>query len=323
MIFDGHCDIFTDVLRRRLCGETQVLARHHLPKLRAGGIRGGCFVLWVDPPFTDDPAARMAQLLSAVAAEMAECNEAALVTSAAEIEGVAAAERFPILLGIEGLSAIGEDVDAIDRLHAFGARHTMLTWNEANALATGAKADPSRGLTELGRQALARLEDLHMLVDVSHLNDRSFWDVLAAVHGPIVASHSNARALAEHPRDLTDDQLRAIAETGGLVGLNANKNLVSPDPAQQTVDQFVRHAVHIAELVGVRHLAFGFDFNEYLADDATTSYNDGGNPNVPGLEDASRTPVYVEALRRAGFSERELAQISWQNWLRVIGEVVG
>ena len=300
-----------------------MLARHHLPKLRAGGIRGGCFVLWVDPPFTDDPAARMAQLLSAVAAEMAECNEAALVTSAAEIEGVAATERFPILLGVEGLSAIGEDVDAIDRLHAFGARHAMLTWNEANALATGAKADPSRGLTELGRRALARLEDLHMLVDVSHLNDRSFWDVLATVHGPIVASHSNARALAEHPRDLTDDQLRAIAETGGLVGLNANKNLVSPDPAQQTVDQFVRHAVHIAELIGVRHLAFGFDFNEYLADDATTSYNDGGNPNVPGLEDARHTPAFIEALRRAGFSERELAQISWQNWLRVIGEVVG
>lgn len=209
MIFDGHCDIFTDVLRRRLCGETQVLAHSHLPKLRAGGIRGGCFVLWVDPPFTDDPAARMAQLLSAVAAEMAECSEAALVTSATEIESVAATERFPILLGVEGLSAIGEDVDAINRLYAFGARHAMLTWNEANALATGAKADPSRGLTELGRRALARLEDLHMLVDVSHLNDRSFWDVLATVHGPIVASHSNARALAEHPRDLTDDQLRA------------------------------------------------------------------------------------------------------------------
>lgn len=119
MIFDGHCDIFTDVLRRRLCGETQVLARHHLPKLRAGGICGGCFVLWVDPPFTDDPAARMAQLLSAVAAEMAECNEAALVTRATEIESVAATERFPILLGVEGLSAIGENVDAIDRLHAF------------------------------------------------------------------------------------------------------------------------------------------------------------------------------------------------------------
>lgn len=323
MIFDGHCDIFTDVLRRRLCGETQVLAHSHLPKLRAGGIRGGCFVLWVDPPFTDDPAARMAQLLSAVAAEMAECNEAALVTSATEIESVAATERFPILLGVEGLSAIGENVDAIDRLHAFGARHAMLTWNEANALATGAKADPSRGLTELGRRALARLEDLHMLVDVSHLNDRSFWDVLAAVHGPIVASHSNARALAEHPRDLTDNQLRAIAETGGLVGLNANKNLVSPNPAQQTVDQFVRHAVHIAELIGVRHLAFGFDFNEYLADDATTSYNDGGNPNVPGLEDARHTPAFIEALRCAGFSDDELSQISWQNWLRVIGEVVG
>lgn len=323
MIFDGHCDIFTDVLRRRLCGETQVLARRHLPLLRAGGISGGCLVLWVDPPFTANPAERMTALLSAVAAELSECSAAVLVKSAAEIEQALRNAQFPILLGVEGLSAIGEDVDGIDRLYDFGARHAMLTWNEANALATGAKADPSRGLTELGRRALARLENLHMLVDVSHLNDRSFWDVLAAVHGPIVASHSNARALAEHPRDLTDDQLRAIAETGGLVGLNANKNLVSPDPAQQTVDHFVRHAVHIAELIGVRHLAFGFDFNEYLADDATTSYNDGGNPNVPGLEDASRTPVYVEALRCAGFSERELAQISWQNWLRVIGEVVG
>ena len=245
------------------------------------------------------------------------------MTSAAEIEGVAAAERFPILLGIEGLSAIGEDVDAIDRLHAFGARHAMLTWNEANALATGAKADPSRGLTELGRRALARLENLHMLVDVSHLNDRSFWDVLATVHGPIVASHSNARALAEHPRDLTDDQLRAIAETGGLVGLNANKNFVSPDPAQQTVDHFVRHAVHIAELVGVRHLAFGFDFNEYLADDATNQLQQRWQSEC--ARPRGREPH--AGLRRSAAPRRiqrkELAQISWQNWLRVIGEVVG
>ena len=323
MIFDGHCDIFTDVLRRRLCGETQVLARRHLPLLRAGGISGGCLVLWVDPPFTANPAERMTALLSAVAAELSECSAAVLVKSAAEIEQALRNAQFPILLGVEGLSAIGEDVGGIDRLYDFGVRHAMLTWNEANALATGAKGDPSRGLTAAGRRVLARIETRGMLVDVSHLNDRSFWDVLGAVHGPVVASHSNARALAPHPRNLTDEQLRAIAATGGLVGLNANKNLVSPEPALQTLDHFARHAVHIAETIGTDYLALGFDFNEYLADDATQSYNDGGNPNVPGLADASHTPAFIAKLQSAGFSAQELAQITGQNWLRLIGEVVG
>lgn len=323
MIFDGHSDLFTDVLRRRQEGERQVLARHHLPKLRAGGIDGGCFVLWVDPPFTDDPASRMTQLLQAVREEMDACDEAVLVKNAAEIEENARAGRFPILLGVEGLSAIGEDIDGIDRLHAFGARHAMLTWNETNALASGAKGDPESGLSALGRRAVRRLEARHMLIDVSHLNDRFFWDVMDAVHGPVIASHSNARALAPHPRNLTDEQLRAIAASGGLVGLNANKNLVSPDARAQHLDYFLRHAVHIAETIGTDHLALGFDFNEYLAEDATQSYNDGANPNVPGLEDASRTPAFIAKLQSAGFSAQELADITWQNWLRVIGEVVG
>ena len=323
MIFDGHCDIFTDVLRRRLQGERQVLSRRHLPKLRQGGICGGCFVLWVDPPFTDAPQSRMTQLVKAMREDMAECQEAVLAHGASEIDAAVKAGRFPILLGIEGLSSIGEDVDAINRFYDLGARHAMLTWNEGNALAGGAKAMPTQGLTETGRRVLARMEQLHMLVDVSHLNDRSFWQVMDVVHGPVVASHSNARALAQVPRNLSDAQMRVIAESGGVVGLNANKNLVSPEAEQQHLQYFAAHAAYIAERIGVEHLAFGFDFNEYLSDEATKSYNDGGNPNVPGLEDCSKTAAYLAALREVGFSESELAQIAWQNWLRVIENVLG
>ncbi|MEE0434314.1 MAG: membrane dipeptidase [Peptococcaceae bacterium] len=323
MIFDGHCDIFTDVLRRRLAGEENVLQRRHLPLLRAGGISGGCFVLWVDPPYTDAPAERLTQLMQAVEAEMAVCTEAVLVHHSAEMRQAQAEGRFPILLGVEGLAAIGEDISDIERLYAFGVRHAMLTWNEENALATGAKGNPARGLTDAGRRAVRCMEKLQMLVDVSHLNEASFWDVLRVAQAPVIASHSNAYALAAVPRNLTDEQLRAIAKTGGLVGLNANKNLVSPDPAKQHLRHFAAHAAHIAETIGVEHLAFGFDFNEYLTVDATKSYNDGGNPNVPGLEDASHTPAYLVVLREVGFSQKELQQMAEENWLRLIETVIG
>ena len=322
-IFDGHSDIFTDVLRRRLAGEKDVLARVHLPRLRAGGIEGGCLVLWVDPPHTNAPLPRFRALCQAVREELAACGEAVLVHNCGEIAAARAQGRFYILLGTEGLDAIGEDDGQIDALYDFGVRHAMLTWNNDNALAGGAKGDPSRGLTAAGRRVLARLEAWHMLVDVSHLGDASFWDVLGAVHGPLIASHSNARSVNAVPRNLDDDQLRAVAATGGLVGLNAFKGFVAADAAQQTLDTFVRHAVHIAETIGTAHLALGFDFNDYLHRDAMASYNDAANPNVPGLEDASRAQAFITRLRTAGFSEAECEAIAWRNWHRLIETVLG
>lgn len=323
MIFDGHSDIFTDVLRRRLRGETQVLSQHHLPLLRQGGIEGSCLVLWVDPPYTRNPSARLAQLLQAVRDEMETCTEAVIVHNLEEMLTAQKEGRFAILLGMEGLSAIGEDVDAIDMLYHFGVRHAMLTWNEQNALATGVRGEPSRGLTKVGCRVLQRMMSKGMIVDVSHLNDASFWDVMSHAHGPVIASHSNARALVNVPRNLNDDQLRAIASSGGLVGLNGFKNFVAVQPQDQDLDHFAAHAVHIAETIGVAHLALGFDFNEYLSDEAMSSYNDADNPNIKGLSDCSHVPAFLETLRKVGFSENELRQIAWENWRRILAQVVG
>lgn len=323
MIFDGHSDIFTDVTIKRLLGETQVIKNHHLARLRKGGVEGGCFVIWIDPPYDKEPSKRLEQILKATKDEMMECEEAVLVHNTAEIEGARKAGKFFILLGIEGLSGIGEDVDRIHTLYDFGARHAMLTWNEQNALATGVQGDPNRGLTELGKQAVRIIQEKRMIMDVSHLNERSFWDVMDVAQGPILASHSNAKALAPATRNLTDEQLLAIRDSKGLVGLNSFNLFVSQDLKEQNVDNLVKHASYIADKIGVEHLGFGFDFFEFLSTDSMKSYSDQETSFTVGLEDCSKVPELLVKMKAAGFTDKELEMVSGENWINLIQKVIG
>lgn len=323
MVFDGHSDIFTDVTVRRLQGETQVLKNHHLPRLRKGNIEGSCFVLWIDPPHDAHPAKRLGELMRCIKDEMAECEEAVLVKKYREIEDAKKAGKFYILPGMEGLSGIGTDLDKIDELYDFGVRHAMLTWNEQNELATGAKADPSRGLTPLGRRAVRRIHDKHMIMDVSHTNERTFWDIAKVGGGPIMASHSNVWALKNHTRNLTDCQLLEIRDTNGIVGLNSFNELVSENVEEQTVEGLIRHADYIANKIGVEHLALGFDFCEFLGDEAAGAFSDQENTFTKGLEDCSHVPFMLEKMREAGFSDKEMDMICTGNWHQLIQRVVG
>jgi membrane dipeptidase len=186
----------------------------------------------------------------------------------------------------------------------------MLTWNEENLLATGAGGDPDKGLTDLGQKAVRRMWDLGMLVDVSHLNDGGFWDVIRLADGPVIASHSNCRALCDVRRNLTDDQLRAIRDTGGVVGLNVYHAFVHADPARQTAETLARHAVHMAEVMGVEHVACGFDFCEFFGP---------GNEGAQGLESCAHIPTLFDQLERFGMSKREREMIARENFLRVLG----
>ncbi len=323
MIFDGHSDIFTDVTIKRLLGETQVIQNHHLSRLRKGGVEGGCFVIWIDPPYDKEPAKRLEQILKATKDEMAECEVAVLVHNMAEIEAAQKAGKFFILLGIEGLSGIGEDLSQIHRLYEFGARHAMLTWNEQNALATGVQGDPERGVTALGEKALHLLQEKQMIVDVSHLNEKSFWDVMNITEGPIIASHSNAKALAPAARNLSDAQLLGIRDTKGLVGLNSFNLFVSQELKEQNVDNLVKHASYIADKIGVEHLGFGFDFFEFLSTNSMKSYSDQDTSFTVGLEDSSKIPDLLIKMKAAGFTDKELALISYGNWFGLIRKVLG
>ena len=323
MIFDGHSDIFSDVRYKREAGETQVLKNRHLERLQKGGIGGGCFVIWVDTFNGEDPKTELDAIVKNMKDEMAETEEFVLVHNTAEIEAAKKAGKISVLLGLEGLAGIGEDIDRIHELYDIGCRHAMLTWNEENALATGVKGTPDRGVTELGKKAIRLIQDKKMILDVSHLNEKSFWDVMDATTAPILASHSNARALANAARNLTDAQLLAIRDTKGLVGLNAFGDFISEVQAEQDVDGLVKHASYIADKIGVEHLGFGFDFFEFLNADFMESYSDQEDSRLKGMEDCSKVPVMIEKMRKAGFTEKDLEMISHKNWMNLIGNIMG
>lgn len=317
--FDAHSDILSDVTARRLLGETEVLERCHLPRLKKGNVEGSIFVIWADPP-DGNYTARTRQIMDCARAELAACGEVRVVCTCGEMMRAKRDGKFYIFLGIEGLAAIGEDLSKIDEYYEFGCRHAMLTWNEKNVLGTGARAGSGSGLTDLGRAAVRKIQQKHMLLDVSHLNERSFWDLVSVASAPIVASHSNASALCDVPRNLSDEQLRAIRDLNGVVGLNAYHNFIDPDPAKQTVEQLARHAAHMIDVMGSDHVGCGFDFPDWY---------DGGvpaaatTPGIPGLADCTEIGNLFACFTKMGMTREEQEKIAFRNFHRALRETVG
>ncbi len=323
--FDAHSDLLYDVTRRRLAGEERILETHHLDRLRSGGVEGLVLALWYgdsqgltfwrDVPGADREDVRLAAMLDHARAELARCSQIQLVRTVREAEAAREAGKLYAFLGIEGMAAFGTDAGALDRCYESGVRLGMLTWNEENALAAGAGGDPEKKLTAPGRAVVRRMRELHMLVDVSHLNDGGFWDVMDLAGGPVIASHSNCRALCDVRRNLTDGQLRAIRDTGGVVGLNVYHGFVHAEAEKQTAEMLARHAAHMAEVMGVEHVGCGFDFCEFMG----PPDNDG----AAGLEDASRIGNLFYWLEKLGMSREERELIARGNFLRVFRQVLG
>ena len=323
MIFDGHSDIWTDVTQRTLKGENNILKKYHLDKLRKGQIEGSIFVIWIDPPYTKDPYARSLQFVDSIKKELEYCKDTVMIVRSYEDIAKALAEnKFYILIGLEGLSSIGENLDMIDFFYDFGARHASLTWNEENALATGAQGNADRGLTELGKKAVKKINQKNMLMDVSHLNDKSFWDVVNVTDKPIIASHSNCRALCDVPRNLSDDQLKKIAETGGLVGINSFNEFVHKDKEKQTIEMLAQHVVHMAEVIGTDHIGIGMDYCDFLDGSAMSSFSSQETSYTLGLEDASKTYNIITELEKVGFSKEEIEKIAYKNFHSMIKEII-
>lgn len=161
------------------------------------------------------------------------------------------------LLAVEGGALLGEDLSRIDTLAACGVRYITLTWNNENAIGNGCLSPCSKGLTVFGKQAVHRMEQAGVTVDVSHLNEAGFWDVASMAQKPFIATHSNAAAVCPHPRNLTDRQFTAVVECGGLVGIN----LYSDFLGAPTFEAVERHLYHFWERGGENTVAFGADFD--------------------------------------------------------------
>ncbi|MCD7993159.1 MAG: membrane dipeptidase [Clostridia bacterium] len=321
MIFDGHGDIWTDVTCRRIeHQESDVFRRRHLKKFREGNVTGGIFVIWIDPPHDKDPVKRSAQIVESIRAEQREASDILQpVTCFRDFETGKAAGKINVVTGMEGLSQIGEDINRIDYFYEeVGVRHAMLTWNEQNALAAGWPQDKEQGLTKAGVKAVKRIRELGMVMDVSHLNDKGFWDVMRLAGGPVIASHSNARSICPAMRNLSDDMLKEIGRTDGLVGMNSLREFIDGKYENQNVERLADHVEYIADLIGIRHLGLGYDFDDYLGREALGSFSSNlDSPSGRGVSNEAEAGNLLRVLKERGYTDDELSAVAYGNFFRV------
>jgi len=308
VVIDAHSDILCDVRVRRRAGETAVLSRRHLARLRAGGVDAVVFAVYLTP-YQPESALREAFLMVDDLREevAASADELLLIQAAEDLEPTRMKGRLGALLSLEGAEPLGMDVAILRLLHALGLRALGLTWNRRTMVADGIGEADGGGLTRFGRTVVRECERLGILIDVSHLSERGFWDVVGMANGPIIASHSNARALCDHRRNLTDEQLRAIAACGGVVGLNACADFVAA--TEPNLDRLLDHAEHMASVMGHEHVGLGLDLLEYLP-----GYE---RARLPELDDAAAMPDITARLLARNISVPAIEALLGGNWLRL------
>jgi membrane dipeptidase len=329
VVVDAHHDIAGDVVRRRKLGQRGVLSGHWGKNLRAGGVNVQLLPLFVEDTFLPELGLRkLVEAAEAVLSDLEEDNNVMrLATSALEIEGALADGVIAGVLALEGCDGLSGDPAMLRAFYRLGVRMVAFTWNRRNEFADGIYgATSASGLTDAGKTALGEMRDHKVICDISHLAEPGFWDVARLSQGPFVASHSNARAVCDHPRNLSDEQLRAIAESGGVVGLNFYGDFVhESDP---TLDRLVDHLSHIADSVGIQHVGLGPDFLEdSLRDLGKEAIESAGyDPALAdrwteGCDRSEQLPAFTARLLARGFSEDEIEMVLGSNFMRVFREV--
>jgi membrane dipeptidase len=316
-IIDIHADLPADVIKFRDLGEHSVIERRHLPKLRKGGVTALVAPIWVESRFKPRGAVKRGlRIVDALFEDIGESDSFAHVKDAAGLVAAESKGKVAIVLGCEGGEFIGGDVGILRDYWRLGLRVFGFTWNERNALADGMyHRDDDRGLTKLGRQVVEELDNLRILIDLAHIAPRSFWDVIEVAKRPVMVSHG-ATSAHKALRNSTDDQLRAVAQSGGVFGIFAVN-------AGDTHDlrAYVDHVMHAVRVAGIEHVALGPDFCDYLRDELKVG--GGDHPAMEGLEDTTKLGAVTEELLKRGLSEDEIRMVARENFLRVLKKVVG
>lgn len=326
---DMHCDTIPYIRAAAKKGfQTCLRSRKghiDLVRLKEAGYRMQTFGMYVNLERDGDPTEACLELIDLFYREM-EANKDLIipVTTAREVEENWKNGKMSALLSIEEGAVCKGNLSLLRDFYRLGVRMMTLTWNYENELAFPnkvrgkdagplGKSDGMHGLKESGFAFLSEMERIGMLIDVSHLSDAGFYDVLNHTSRPFLASHSNARAVCGHVRNLTDDMIRALAERGGVTGINLCAEFTqepagAKEKAFGTIDGLIRHVRHIYDVGGIGCIGLGTDF-------------DGIGSEIE-LSDCSKMPLFVQALKKAGFHESEIDAICWKNVMRVMRDVL-
>jgi membrane dipeptidase len=324
LVFDGHNDaleaLYVPAKMGRSLLEEGAAGHLDLPRALRGGFGGGLFAIFVPGPGTgvalDPEYARSVTEQGMAALLELEGNAGGrlrVVRDGAALRAAWAAGAIAAVMHIEGAEAVDPELTRLEPYYRMGLRSLGLVWSRPNAFGTGVNFEPGSspdqgpGLTPAGLALVRACNRLGILVDLSHLNEKGFWDVARESSAPLVATHSCVYSLSPSPRNLTDRQLDAIAASGGIVGVNFAVSFLradNEDDPETPLAEMVRHFRYIADRVGVDHVGFGSDF-----DGCTISRE---------LGDAGGLPRLLDALAQGGFGPEDLLKIAHGNWLRVL-----
>lgn len=350
---DSHIDTVQRVLvMGEDLGKRWDVGHVDIPRLHEGGMHAPFFALWAPVYFPGAEAVRRTlDLRDAMQSVLdAHDDQIELATTATDIQRIVKAQKIAAFLTIEGGHQIDDDLRVLRMYYQLGMRSMTLTHSRNNNWADSSTDTPAHnGLTDFGKDVVREMNRLGMVVDVSHVSDKTFYDTLAVTTKPVIVSHSSMRAISDIPRNVTDEMLRALATNGGVIGINFGEGFVNAkdqdalraaihietnapslsgealdDYAAQdvrklfgkrvkvaaTVDDVADHIDHAVRIAGIDHVGIGSDFDGI-----------SGPPN--GLDDVSKMPALIAVLLERGYTEGELKKILGENHLRVIREVTG
>lgn len=332
-VFDGHNDFlfrlqtadYDNVVEAFCEGGRE--GHIDLPKAKKGGLAGGLCAIYVPSPSQEqdadgnylapdqksalDTSLSMAAILFKIEAQSK--GGLTICRSAADIRDAMHKGSFASVLHIEGVEAFDHDLDELYVLHQAGLRSLGPVWSRPNIFAFGvpfrfnSTPDIGPGLTETGKRLIKACNELKVMIDLSHMNEKGFWDVAKISDAPLVASHSNAYELCRHSRNLTDKQLDAIRDSGGLVGINYGVTFLREDGKRITntpVSELVRHIDYIANRIGIEHVALGSDYDGTTIPDA--------------LATAADQQLVIAEMRAHGFDEAAIKKVAHENWINVL-----
>jgi len=324
-VIDLHFDLPMDLYEKRQ--RENVLETEFLPELEAGDVGVVGVAIYIEDRHLPDAGLRVAlDQIARLYAETQVCPQFAICKNYHDIENTLKDDKIALLITMEGAEPLGTDLNLLRIFHELGVRSVGLTHARSNAAGHGGIFAPSgsskEGLTGFGRDLVRECEALGVIIDLAHINPAGFNDILSATTKPPIVSHTNVRRYYDIERNISDDQIKMIGERRGVIGVNSV--LVSPKEETSTLDCYVDHIEHIANLIGIDGVGIGFDFFEFiysqwpesakkqLAEKLTTPHF------IPNLRNHSQARNLTRKLIERGFSDQEIEKILRRNWLRIL-----
>lgn len=316
-VLDSHCDTPSMMLRGRDISKDNELAHVDLPKLRQGGVDAAFFALYIPAELEEAEAYEHACRLYDTINDALYTNAEVIALAVSEAQAYENKKngRFSVFLGLENGSPIGKSLERLKEFYDKGVRYITLCHSRDNEICDSCASKVKRwnGLSPFGIELITQMNRLGILIDVSHVSDETFYDVLKYSSKPVVATHSCCRALCGHPRNMTDDMIKALAAKGGVIQINFYPVFLEEgfdeehmfEASRPSYTRIVDHIDHVVGLVGIDHVGIGSDF-------------DGIDVTPQGLDDVSMMPKVFDEMRRRGYSEEDIEKVSSRNFFSVL-----